>query len=92
MNTKRLRARLADLNERIKRGELDSTPDPSERVCSALLPYIFRRAGGWYVIELANDEDARENAECNVGTVTVEDMNGRQVWPTKPPPSHSFDV
>lgn len=48
---------------------------------SALRTYMFRRAGGWYLMELKDDMEARANAECNIGTVTVEDIYGRQVWP-----------
>ena len=50
-------------------------------VGSAVRTYLFRRAGGWYPMELQDDEEARANAECNVGTVKVEDIYGRQVWP-----------
>jgi hypothetical protein len=48
---------------------------------SALRTYMFRRAGGCYLMELGSDEEARANAECNAGTVMVEDIYGRQVWP-----------
>lgn len=50
-------------------------------VGSALRTYMFRRAGWWYLMELKDDTEARANAECNVGTVKVEDIYGRQVWP-----------
>jgi hypothetical protein len=46
-----------------------------------LQPYLFIRATHFYLIDLHGDEDARANAECNPGTVRVENMQGRQVWP-----------
>jgi hypothetical protein len=48
---------------------------------AALTIYIFRRAGGWYPLAMLSDQDARNNAECNPGTVKVETTEGRQVWP-----------
>ena len=40
--------------------------------------YIFRRAEGWYPVEgtIRDDDDARENAHCNPGTLEVIRM-----WP-----------
>lgn len=43
--------------------------------------YIFRRAEGFYPLLLRDDADAVANAECNPGTLRVEDYAGRQVWP-----------
>lgn len=43
--------------------------------------YVFFREGMFYPIELADDDDARVNAECNPGTLRVEDAFGRVVWP-----------
>ncbi|XQA74619.1 hypothetical protein ACM9XA_03520 [Xanthomonas sacchari] len=43
--------------------------------------YVFRREEGFYCLLLRDDADAVANAECNPGTLRVEDMNGRQVWP-----------
>lgn len=43
--------------------------------------YIFRRAEGFYPLLLQDDADAVANAECNPGTLRVEDWTGRQVWP-----------
>lgn len=37
--------------------------------------YIFFRDIGFYPIELRDDDDARANAECNPGTLRVEDAN-----------------
>jgi len=42
--------------------------------------YIFYRANGFYPIELKDDKDAIENAECNAGTLKVTDMNGKIIW------------
>jgi hypothetical protein len=44
-------------------------------------PYVFVRAEGFYVLELASDADARLNAERNPGTLRVENLNGETVWP-----------
>jgi hypothetical protein len=42
--------------------------------------YIFHRKEGWYPILLADDEDARRNAERNIGTTLVERFDGTVVW------------
>lgn len=42
--------------------------------------YLFFRADGFYQLELKNDEDAIANAECNKGTLQVQDTKGRIVW------------
>ncbi|MHB8109688.1 MAG: hypothetical protein ACYDHW_06620 [Syntrophorhabdaceae bacterium] len=43
------------------------------------MTYIFHRAEGWYPIDLANDQQAIENALINPGTIKV--MQGdRVVW------------
>lgn len=42
--------------------------------------YVFFRDEGFYPIELRDDDDARDNAECNPGTIRVEDHSGRIVW------------
>jgi hypothetical protein len=46
--------------------------------------YVFRRAEGFYPIALKDDADAIANAQCNPGTLRVEDIDGRQVWPLAP--------
>ncbi len=48
---------------------------------NALKPYVFFRADGFYPIELKDDEDARQNAEINPGTIRVENIDGDVVWP-----------
>ncbi|GLK78081.1 hypothetical protein GCM10008171_33350 [Methylopila jiangsuensis] len=50
--------------------------------------YIFFRANGWYPLELGSDAEAVANAECNPGTLRVEDAHGRLIW-REPSP---FDV
>lgn len=54
--------------------------------------YIFYRKEGFYSIVLRDDDDARENAEYNKGTVKVEDTNGNVIWPKpiKPFYKHYF--
>jgi hypothetical protein len=42
--------------------------------------YVFFRSEGWYPIECKDDEDAKNQAETNPGTVKVEDVAGRDVW------------
>lgn len=43
--------------------------------------YVFFREGGFfYPIYMKDDDDARRNAECNPGTIRVEDISGRIVW------------
>ena len=42
--------------------------------------YLFFRGDGFYSIELKDDADAIANAECNNGTLQVQDINGRIVW------------
>lgn len=43
-------------------------------------PYVFFRKDMWYPIEMKDDADACANAECNPGTMRVEDISGRVVW------------
>ena len=43
--------------------------------------YVFVRAEGFYPLELTSDDEARANAECNPGTLRVENQNGETVWP-----------
>jgi len=43
-------------------------------------PYIFFRKEGFYPIDMKDDADAKANAECNPGTLRVEDIHGRVVW------------
>lgn len=43
--------------------------------------YIFFRAEGWYPVKCTNDVDVLRHVELNPGTIKVEDMDGRIVWP-----------
>lgn len=43
-------------------------------------PYVFFREGMFYPINMKDDADAIVNAECNPGTLRVEDVSGRVVW------------
>jgi hypothetical protein len=43
--------------------------------------YIFHRLGGWYPLELKDDDTARKNAELNPGTLKVEIARTKKiVW------------
>lgn len=42
--------------------------------------YIFFREGMFYPIDLKDDEDARQNARVNPGTLRVETLGGTVVW------------
>ena len=56
-------------------------PDTSAGDGSASV-YLFHRADGFYPLELRNDDEARANAECNPGTLKVENaITGAVVWP-----------
>ena len=46
--------------------------------------YIFQREEGWYPVELADDDEARRNAEHNPGTLRVENLDGSRVIWTAP--------
>jgi hypothetical protein len=41
---------------------------------------IFRRADGWYPLELPIDEDLSRHAERNPGTLAIEDAFGNILW------------
>ncbi len=46
-----------------------------------MTPYTFHRADGFYCLMLASDFEARENAECNPGTLRVINMVTKEtVW------------
>lgn len=52
------------------------TPELIEKIGRLMggIPYIFHRKDGWYPLQLESDFEARENAECNPGTLKV--VNG----------------
>lgn len=41
---------------------------------------IFRRAEGWYPIQVRENEDLAKHAELNPGTLTIEDTEGNVLW------------
>lgn len=43
--------------------------------------YLFFRKDGFYPVECRNDEHARNQAEANKGTVRVENVDGKVIWP-----------
>jgi hypothetical protein len=45
---------------------------------------VFRRAEGFYIIDLPADDDLAEHARPNPGTLRIETVSGEQLWP--PPP------
>lgn len=46
--------------------------------------YIFFREDGWYPMEFKDDAEAIANAECNPGTIRVEDaVKEYVVWKKK---------
>lgn len=45
------------------------------------VPRIFRRAEGFYVIELPEDDDLQAHVDLNPGTLRIEDVFGNQLWP-----------
>lgn len=46
-----------------------------------LFTYVFFREHGFYMLELANDREARQNAIFNPGTIRVERVTGEVVYP-----------
>lgn len=53
--------------------------------------YLFFREGGFYPLELTNDEAAKANAEANPGTIRVENaVTKALVWwkPAEPTTHH----
>lgn len=43
--------------------------------------FIFFRKGGWYPVKIPKESDVPEHVHLNPGTIRVEDMKGRIVWP-----------
>lgn len=41
---------------------------------------IFRRADGWYPLELPLAADLSRHAELNPGTLAIEDASGNVLW------------
>lgn len=59
------------------------TPDQLDKLKRVLggLPYTFHRAEGFYPLLLNDDLAARQNAECNPGTLkVVNEVSGETVW------------
>lgn len=46
-----------------------------------MVPYIFFRNEGWYPVECKDDADVLVHVELNPGTIRVEDINRRVVYP-----------
>jgi hypothetical protein len=51
---------------------------------SEWVPRVFHRADGFYIAEMAEDDDVAEHVALNPGTIRVEDIKGNQLWPPKP--------
>jgi len=49
-----------------------------------LVPRIFRRADMFYMLFLPDDDDLAAHAECNPGTLRIEDIFGNCLWPAPP--------
>lgn len=41
---------------------------------------IFFREEGWYPLELPRNADLSKHAECNPGTLRIENVNGKVLW------------
>jgi hypothetical protein len=41
---------------------------------------IFFRKDGWYPLELPVTDDLAKHAECNPGTLRIEDHKGNVLW------------
>ena len=57
---------------------------PGPQVVNGLAPVvtvIFFRAEGWYPMEVPIDADLAAHARCNPGTIRIEDLGGRILWP-----------
>jgi hypothetical protein len=48
------------------------------------VPRVFRRAEGFYIIDLPADDDLAEHARLNPGTIRIETVSGEQLWPAPP--------
>ena len=52
---------------------------------------FFREDENWYPVELADDDEARRNAECNPGTVRVETVREEVVWKRDKDGNHALN-
>ena len=41
---------------------------------------VFFRKGGWYPINVREDEDLSKHVELNPGTIRIEDIYGNVLW------------
>lgn len=48
------------------------------------VPRIFRRESFFYVLDLPADDDLQFHADMNPGTLRIEDLEGKQLWPYPP--------
>ena len=53
-------------------------PSNDERVETKVV--IFRRAEGWYPLELPITDNLAAHAEHNPGTLRIEDIDGNTLW------------
>lgn len=58
------------------------TPEQARKLASPVGLFLFIRADGFYPLELPC-ETVTENAECNPGTLRVENVKGEVVWRTE---------
>ena len=45
------------------------------------VPRLFFRESGFYIIDLPAHDDLNAHAEANPGTVRIEDVAGKVLWP-----------
>lgn len=64
------------------------TQEQQRKLASPVETFIFIRADGFYPLELPC-ETVADNAECNPGTLRVENIKGEVVWtpPTNQEPA-----
>ena len=46
-----------------------------------LVTRIFIREEVFYAIEIPENQDLNKHAECNPGTLRIEDLEGNVLWP-----------
>lgn len=54
---------------------------PGHTVAKGMRTVIFFRAEGWYPITLPVGEDLEPHVKCNPGTLRIEDIKGKVLWP-----------